>query len=225
MPLAARGVVLACRTFALAGSSPPFGPADVAAADELASRAAACIDNARLYDREGRSALALQRSLLPGESRVPAGAGGRAALPAGDLSVVGGDWHDIVALPGGRAALIVGDAMGHDPEAAAVMVQLRTAAHALAELDLASRRPAAQARPNSGQPARRPVRHLRRGRGGRRGQLLRDRGGGAPAPRAGRAGRPGPADRAARRAAAWPRCRIRRGDGGRAAARGDSGAV
>jgi serine phosphatase RsbU (regulator of sigma subunit) len=50
--------------------------------------------------------------------------------------VVGGDWHDIVALPGGRAALIVGDAMGHGPEAAAVMVQLRTAAHTLAELDL-----------------------------------------------------------------------------------------
>ena len=50
--------------------------------------------------------------------------------------MVGGDWHDIVALPGGRAALIVGDAMGHGPEAAAVMVQLRTAAHTLAELDL-----------------------------------------------------------------------------------------
>ena len=50
--------------------------------------------------------------------------------------MVGGDWHDIVTLPGGRAALIVGDAMGHGPEAAAVMVQLRTAAHTLAELDL-----------------------------------------------------------------------------------------
>ena len=39
-------------------------------------------------------------------------------------------------LSGGRAALIVGDAMGHGPEAAAVMVQLRTAAHTLADLDL-----------------------------------------------------------------------------------------
>ena len=50
--------------------------------------------------------------------------------------MVGGDWHDIVPLPGGRAALIVGDAMGHGPEAAAVMVQLRTAAHTMADLDL-----------------------------------------------------------------------------------------
>jgi serine phosphatase RsbU (regulator of sigma subunit) len=51
-------------------------------------------------------------------------------------SVVGGDWYDIVPLSGGRAALIVGDAMGHGPEAAAVMVQLRTAAHTLADLEL-----------------------------------------------------------------------------------------
>ena len=32
--------------------------------------------------------------------------------------------------------LIVGDAMGHGPDAAAVRVQLRTAAHTLASLDL-----------------------------------------------------------------------------------------
>ena len=51
--------------------------------------------------------------------------------------MVGGDWHDIVPLSAGRAALIVGDAMGHGPEAAAVMVQLRTAAHTLADLELA----------------------------------------------------------------------------------------
>jgi Stage II sporulation protein E (SpoIIE)/GAF domain/PAS fold len=136
VPLTARGVVLGCMTFARAASSPRFGPADIAAADELASRAAVCIDNARLYDRERRSAVALQQGMLPGESRVPAGLEvAYRFLPVG-LSVVGGDWHDIVALPGGRAALIVGDAMGHGPEAAAVMVQLRTAAHTLAELDL-----------------------------------------------------------------------------------------
>ena len=56
-------------------------------------------------------------------------------FPVG-ASVVGGDWRDIVPLSAGRAALIVGDAMGHGPEAAAVMVQLRTAAHTLAGLEL-----------------------------------------------------------------------------------------
>ena len=136
VPLTARGVVLGCITLCRAPSSPSFGPTDIAAADELASRAGVSIDNARLYDRERRSAVALQQGMLPGESQVPAGLEvAHRFLPVG-LNVVGGDWHDIVTLPGGRAALIVGDAMGHGPEAAAVMVQLRTAAHTLAELDL-----------------------------------------------------------------------------------------
>ena len=136
VPLSARGMVLGCMTFGRAASSPPFGPADIAAADELVSRAAVCIDNARLYDRERRSAVALQQGLLAGEPQVPAGMEvAHRFVPVG-ASMVGGDWHDIVPLPGGRAALIVGDAMGHGPEAAAVMVQLRTAAHTMADLDL-----------------------------------------------------------------------------------------
>ena len=102
----------------------------------LAAQAAVCIDNARLYDRERRTALALQRSLLPGHPAVPAGLEvAHRYLPVG-ANIVGGDWHDIIELSGGRAALIVGDAMGHGPEAAAVMIQLRTAAHTLADLEL-----------------------------------------------------------------------------------------
>jgi len=69
------------------------------------------------------------------------------AIAGGDVEVaghcraapgqaVGGDWYDVLALPGGRIGLIIGDAMGHDQSAAAAMMQLRSAAHALAELDL-----------------------------------------------------------------------------------------
>jgi serine phosphatase RsbU (regulator of sigma subunit) len=138
VPLTARGLVLGCANFARAPGEPGFGPDDIALAAELAARAAVCIDNARLYDRERRTAFALQHGLLPREPRIPAGMEvAHRYLPVG-ASVVGGDWHDIVPLPGGRAALIVGDAMGHGPEAAAVMVQLRTAAHTLASLDLAA---------------------------------------------------------------------------------------
>ncbi len=136
MPLIARGAVVGCATFGRSTASPAFSPEDIAVAGELASRAAVCIDNARLYHRERRTALALQRGLLPGRPDVPAGLEVASDYLAVGASVVGGDWHDIVALPGGRAALIVGDAMGHGPEAAAVMVQLRTAAHTLAGLDL-----------------------------------------------------------------------------------------
>ena len=137
MPLIARGVVVGCATFARTPASPAFNDADISLAGELASRAAVCIDNARLYALERRTALALQQGLLPGQPQVPDGLEvAHRYLPVG-ASVVGGDWHDIVPLPRGRAALIVGDAMGHGPEAAAVMVQLRTAAHTLADLDLA----------------------------------------------------------------------------------------
>jgi GAF domain-containing protein len=136
VPLIARGALVGCATFARAPASPAFSPDDIVLAGELASRAAVCIDNARLYDRERRTAQALQHGLLPGRPDIPPGMeAAHYYLPVGD-SVVGGDWHDIVPLPGGRAALIVGDAMGHGPEAAAVMVQLRTAAHTLAGLDL-----------------------------------------------------------------------------------------
>jgi serine phosphatase RsbU (regulator of sigma subunit) len=136
MPLIARGAVVGCAVFGRAPASPAFSPGDVALAGALAARAAVGIDNARLYDRERRTAQALQRGLLPGRPDIPAGMEvAHAYLPVGD-HVVGGDWHDIVRLPDGRAALIVGDAMGHGPEAAAVMVQLRTAAHTLAELGL-----------------------------------------------------------------------------------------
>jgi serine phosphatase RsbU (regulator of sigma subunit) len=136
MPLVARGVVVGCAIFGRVPASPAFNPGDVTLAGELASRAAVCIDNARLYDQERRTAAALQQGLLPGQPHVPDGLEvAHRYLPVG-ASVIGGDWHDIVPLPGGRAALIVGDAMGHGPEAAAVMVQLRTAAHTLADLDL-----------------------------------------------------------------------------------------
>ena len=39
-------------------------------------------------------------------------------------------------MGGHRSGLAVGDVMGHGPAAAAVMAQLRAAAHALADLDL-----------------------------------------------------------------------------------------
>ena len=136
MPLAARGAVLGTATFGRKADYRPFGDADISAAGDLLYRAAVSIDNARLYGRERRTALALQRGLQPGKLDIPPGLEvAWRYLAVGD-SVVGGDWHDIVPLPGGRAALIVGDAMGHGPEAAAVMVQLRTAAHTLAALDL-----------------------------------------------------------------------------------------
>ncbi len=136
VPLAARGAVVGCAVFARTKGGPGFAAADVTLAVGLAARAAVCIDNARLYSRERRTALALQRSLLPGNPAVPAGLEvAHRYLPVG-ANIVGGDWYDIIELSCGRAALVVGDAMGHGPEAAAIMIQLRTAARTLAGLEL-----------------------------------------------------------------------------------------
>ena len=192
VPLVAQGVVLGCATFGRAPQSPDFGPADIAAAGELASRAAVCIDNARLYHRERRTAFALQRGLLPAEPRVPAAVEvAHLYLPVG-ASMVGGDWHDIVALPDGRVALVVGDAMGHGPEAAAVMVQLRTATHLLAGLDLPPGELLATPGHDGRGHARLAVRHLHLRRDRHRGQHLRDRRRRSPASGAGAAGRRAP---------------------------------
>lgn len=55
---------------------------------------------------------------------------------AGAACEVGGDWYDVVPLPGGKTALVIGDVMGSGINAAATMGQLRTATRTLATLDL-----------------------------------------------------------------------------------------
>jgi hypothetical protein len=115
---------------------PPFGLEDTAAVESLAARAAVALDNARRYEHERRTAQAIRRSLQPATGRSFDGC--RVALgyrPAGQNNIIGGDWFDVLPRPGGRVGLIVGDAMGHGPEAAVAMIQLRTAARTLAGLD------------------------------------------------------------------------------------------
>jgi PAS domain S-box-containing protein len=137
VPLIAHGVVQGLLAFARVAGTAGFSSGDIALADDLAARAAICIDNARLFSRERRTAEALQRGLLPGDPAVPTEVEvTHRYLPAGD-HIIGGDWYEIIPLPGGRTGLVVGDAMGHGPEAATVMVQLRAAARVLADLDLA----------------------------------------------------------------------------------------
>ena len=64
-PLVARGRVLGRASFTRRAGRSPYGPADLALADELATRAALALDNVRLYDEARATAVELQRSLLP----------------------------------------------------------------------------------------------------------------------------------------------------------------
>lgn len=135
VPLKARGVLLGVARFWRAERAEPFEEEDLALAEELVARAAVCIDNARRYTREHAMAVTLQHSLLP--RTLPAQNALEVAhryLPA--QAGVGGDWFDVIPLPGARVALVVGDVVGHGLHAAATMGRLRTAIHNFSTLDL-----------------------------------------------------------------------------------------
>ncbi|WP_254392007.1 SpoIIE family protein phosphatase [Streptomyces buecherae] len=137
VPMVARDTVVGLVQFSRAKGSEPFGERDTALAVELAARAAVCIDNARLYRREHERALILQRSLLPPGDPEAAGLDIACRyLPGSEATEVGGDWYDVIELPGHRTALVVGDVMGRGLRAAVAMGELRTAVRTLAMLDL-----------------------------------------------------------------------------------------
>lgn len=132
-PLIARGTVQGIAMFGRSADRPAFTRDDVSLAGELASRAAICLDNARLYSRVQDIALTLQRALLP--SALATGPYVDVAhryLPGSRITEVGGDWYDVINLPDGRVVLVVGDVMGHGVSAAAAMGRLRITAKALA---------------------------------------------------------------------------------------------
>lgn len=113
-----------------------YDPEDLRLVRGLVDRAAVSVGNALQYDEQRTAAVQLQRSLLP--QRLSSVEGLDVAWryqPGTDGTEVGGDWADVVELPGGRVAVVVGDVMGRGLHAAAVMGQLRTAVRALAVTD------------------------------------------------------------------------------------------
>ncbi|MFR0354200.1 SpoIIE family protein phosphatase [Streptomyces sediminimaris] len=137
VPIRARGVTLGVTTFFRRRRQEPFDADDLGLAEDLVSRAAVCLDNARRYTREREAALVLQRSLLP--RRLPVQNAVEVAAcyrPADELTGLGGDWYDLIPLSGARVALVVGEVPGHGIGAAAAMGRLRTAVRTLAALDL-----------------------------------------------------------------------------------------
>ncbi|MFH9725156.1 SpoIIE family protein phosphatase [Streptomyces sp. NPDC017254] len=136
-PLIARGTVQGITMFGRSDARPAFTEQDLSLAGELASRAALCLDNARLYSRVQDISLTLQRALLPSAlADSPSVRVAHRYLPGSHATEVGGDWYDVLDLPGGRVALVVGDVMGHGVPAAAAMGRLRITTKALARQNL-----------------------------------------------------------------------------------------
>jgi serine phosphatase RsbU (regulator of sigma subunit) len=127
VPLAARGAQIGTVSLVRAGPGTGFDEEDVTVARALADRAAISLDNARRYSREHGIAVELQRALLatPGTPHPMVDVATR-YLPAGATDLVGGDWFDTLALPGGLTLLAMGDVMGHGIEAAVEMSHYRS---------------------------------------------------------------------------------------------------
>ena len=120
----------------------------------LTSHLAQVLAKARDYEQTRAVALTLQHAILA-PTELPHGFAAR-YTPAVTPLEVGGDWYDVIPLPGERTGVVVGDCVGRGLPAAAVMGQLRSAsqavllrapgpAEALSDLDtFASRIPGAE---------------------------------------------------------------------------------
>ncbi|MFD2094034.1 SpoIIE family protein phosphatase [Blastococcus deserti] len=106
----------------------PWREHEVAAARALAGHLTAAALSAAQEDN--RLATTLQRTLLLDELPKVPGVELAARYRPSAEDVVGGDWYDIVPLPGGRVSVVVGDVAGHGLAAAAVTAQLRHALRA-----------------------------------------------------------------------------------------------
>ncbi|MEC4018367.1 ATP-binding SpoIIE family protein phosphatase [Streptomyces sp. H27-D2] len=115
------------------GQPVSFTPDERAVLTTVARMLAQALSRAYLHETERELSDGLQRSMMP--ARKPDFPGMRVAaryIPTGGGLQVGGDWYDVIALPSGRTALVIGDVQGHDVRAAGLMGQLRIALRAYA---------------------------------------------------------------------------------------------
>jgi PAS domain S-box-containing protein len=141
LPLRARGRTLGTISFVFAESGRSYGEADLVLAEDLASRAALALDNARLYRERDDIARTLQEGLLPGPfPDVPGIELAARYQAAGEGIDVGGDFYDAFDTADGAWALVVGDVCGKGPQAAALM---GTARHTIRAAALREHRPSA----------------------------------------------------------------------------------
>ncbi|MFJ9543496.1 SpoIIE family protein phosphatase [Streptomyces sp. NPDC101225] len=116
-----------------------FNPDERSVLTTVARMLAQALSRAGAAETERALTDGLQRSMLP--TLGPQIPGMRVAaryVPTGGGLQVGGDWYDMIPLPGGpssgagRIALVIGDVQGHDVRAAGLMGQLRIALRAYA---------------------------------------------------------------------------------------------
>ena len=134
VPLRVGGRQLGTLTMVRSTGSDTFTPRERALVDELADRASLALAHARDFDEQRTAALTFQRILLPASLETFPGIGLAVRYRAAARgSEVGGDWYDVITLPGDAVGLVIGDVEGHDVSAAALMGQVRSVVGAYAQ--------------------------------------------------------------------------------------------
>ncbi|MEH0528998.1 SpoIIE family protein phosphatase [Streptomyces stelliscabiei] len=119
----------------MAGFTHPvtFTPDERSVLTTVARMLAQALSRAGAAETERELTDGLQRTMLPTLGpEIPGMSVAARYVPTGGGLQVGGDWYDMIALPNGRFALVIGDVQGHDVRAAGLMGQLRIALRAYA---------------------------------------------------------------------------------------------
>ncbi|MFE7710314.1 SpoIIE family protein phosphatase [Streptomyces sp. NPDC057486] len=133
LPLVSNGRAMGCCVLEFPEPARPIAPEELAVLAIMLEQVGQSLERARSYEIEHALTQTLQRSLLPRSlPHLTEAVATARYLPATEGAEVGGDWYDIVPLPGGGIGLVIGDVEGHSLEAVAVMGQLRSGVRAYA---------------------------------------------------------------------------------------------
>ncbi|MFD7700763.1 SpoIIE family protein phosphatase [Streptomyces caelestis] len=110
-----------------------FTPDERSVLTTVARMLAQALSRAGTAESERALSEGLQRTMLPKLGPgIPGMSLAARYVPTGGGLQVGGDWYDVIPLPSGRFAMVIGDVQGHDVRAAGLMGQLRIALRAYA---------------------------------------------------------------------------------------------
>ncbi len=113
VPLSSRDRRIGVLALTVSTSPRRYRPSDLPFVEDLASRAAVAIENARAQEARAEVVRTLQRSLLPHSLPLLPGLEVGARYHAvGGRSEVGGDFYDVFPLGGGRWGAAIGDVCG-----------------------------------------------------------------------------------------------------------------
>ncbi|MFC8388080.1 MULTISPECIES: SpoIIE family protein phosphatase [unclassified Streptomyces] len=108
-----------------------FTPDERSVLTTVARMLAQALSRAGTAESEKALSEGLQRTMLPELGPgIPGMSIAARYVPTGGGLQVGGDWYDVIPLPSGRFAMVIGDVQGHDVRAAGLMGQLRIALRA-----------------------------------------------------------------------------------------------